>query len=192
MKRIFLVGLVVLAANGMVQAQKYRTALGVRVAKESVGLTVQQKILPKSTLEGLGMIGSREASGTLLFEQHFPIIFKGFNYYIGAGAHVGNLKDKGVFYGGDAILGLEMKLPIFRIVISGDIKPAFHANHEDWFELQRGFSVRYILVKEKKKKFRLFGLGADEDENSGGLFNRKKKEEPKRKFWIFGDEDKGE
>ncbi|WP_191906913.1 hypothetical protein [Adhaeribacter soli] len=182
-----MIGLIMMAGSNLVQAQKYRTALGVRIAKESVGLTVQQKILPKSTLEGLGMIGSREASGTLLFEQHFPIIFKGFNYYIGAGAHVGNLKDSGVFYGGDAILGLEMKLPIFRIVISGDIKPAFHANHEDWFELQRGFSVRYILVKEKKKKFRLFG-NSDEDEKSGGIFNRKKKkEEPKRSFWLFGD-----
>ena len=188
MKRILLIALFVWGTSLLATAQKYRTALGVRIAKESVGLTLQQRILPKSTLEGLGMVGSREASGTVLFEQHFPIIFKGLNYYVGGGAHVGNLKDSGVFYGGDAILGLEMKLPILRFVISGDLKPAFHANHEDWFELQRGFSIRYILVKEKKKKFSLFGNG-DDDGDSGGIFKRKKKEEPKKKFRFFGGDE---
>jgi hypothetical protein len=188
MKKFFLLGLLIWASSHFAVAQKYRTALGVRIAKESVGLTLQQRILPKSTIEGLGMIGSREASGTVLFEQHFPIIFKGLNYYIGAGAHIGNLKDSGVFYGGDAILGLEMKLPIMRFVISGDLKPAVHANHEDWFELQRGFSIRYILVKEKKKKFSLFGIGGDDDKDSGGIF-RKKKEEPKKKFRLFGKDE---
>src|SRR5690606_17873447 len=90
-------------------AQKYRTAAGVRFGGETVGFTVQQKILPKSTLEGIAMAGKREVSGTVLFEQHFPIITRGLNYYIGAGAHLGNLKDEGTFYGADGIIGLEAK-----------------------------------------------------------------------------------
>ena len=94
-------------AGSAVQAQKYRTALGVRASRNQVGLTAQQLILPKSTVELIASVGSDEYSGTALLEQHFPILGKGFNYYMGAGAHIGNKKDFGTFYGGDLIAGLE-------------------------------------------------------------------------------------
>src|SRR5687768_9466995 len=100
MKKIVL-GLVLMVAAGTEEAQKYRTALGVRASRNQVGLTVQQLVLPKSTIELIGSVGSDQYSGTALLEQHFPILSKGFNYYLGGGAHVGNLKDRGTFYGGD-------------------------------------------------------------------------------------------
>ncbi|HEX8506879.1 MAG TPA: hypothetical protein VF630_16055, partial [Hymenobacter sp.] len=53
------------------QAQKYRTAAGVRGGGGTYGLTVQQLVLPKTTLEGLGMLSPRERSVTLLGERHF-------------------------------------------------------------------------------------------------------------------------
>ncbi|UOQ75641.1 hypothetical protein MUN84_13265 [Hymenobacter sp. 5516J-16] len=78
-------------------AQKYRTAAGLRFSKNNYGLTVQQKVLEKTTLEGLALVGSREVSATLLAEQHFGILGPSLNYYFGAGGHLGNNKDTGGF-----------------------------------------------------------------------------------------------
>ncbi|WP_051359889.1 hypothetical protein [Adhaeribacter aquaticus] len=165
-------------------AQKYRTAAGIRIGKNDFGGTIQQKIMERNTLEGIVLAGTREVSGTALFEHHFPIMGKGFNWYLGAGAHVGHLKDAGGFYGGDVILGTEMKLPIFPILLSLDVKPAFHVNHEDWGRISGGFSIRYILVKEKREKRGLFGI-FDRSDNKSKKNKNKAKEEPK-KGNIFG------
>ena len=188
MKKL-LIGLIFLIAATSAEAQKYRTALGVRASRNQVGLTLQQLILPKTTIEAIGSVGSDEFSGTALLEQHFPILGKGFNYYMGLGAHIGNKKDFGTFYGGDLLAGLELKTPLLPFTISGDIKPAFHVNHEDWFTFGGAISVRYILVKEKKKKksFKLFG-DDDDKEDSGGIFGPKKETGTKKKFNLFSND----
>jgi hypothetical protein len=194
MKKYLLIFLMVLASLGA-SAQKYRTAIGARIDRNDFGVTLQQKILEKSTLEGIFAVGSREVAGTALFEQHFPLLSKGFNYYLGGGAHVGTLKDHGAFFGGDLILGTELKLPIFPLLFSFDIKPAVHVHHEDWFDFASGFSLRYILVKEKKekKKFGIFGGRGDDDDRDRrpGIFGRdeddrsrkrnKRKNEPQKR-----------
>jgi hypothetical protein len=169
-----------------VKAQKYITAAGVRISQDQIGLTIQQRTFPKTTIEGIGSVGSREYSGTVLIEQHFPIISKGLNYYLGGGGHIGKIKDRGTFYGGDLILGAEFKIPFLPVTISGDLKPAFHTNHDDWFNLGSGFSLRAILIKEKKKKFKLFGNSTDDDDDSGGIFGSKKKTKSKTKSGWFG------
>ncbi|CAN5802222.1 hypothetical protein BH24BAC1_BH24BAC1_16370 [soil metagenome] len=171
--KILLFFLVLAGLSPTAVAQKYRTAAGVRIGKSDYGLTVQQKLFERTTIEGLAGFGEREARATVLLEQHFPIIGKPFNYYLGAGAHMGTLKEYGGFYGVDAIAGVEMKLPLFPLVASVDIKPAFHVNHENWVSLQGGFSVRYILVKEKRQERRIMGIFG-------------KKEEPKKSAWPFG------
>lgn len=199
MKKYLLVILLVMASLGA-SAQKYRTAIGARIDRNDFGVTLQQKILERSTLEGIVAVGSREAAGTVLFEQHFPLLGKGFNYYVGGGAHVGTLKDHGTFAGGDLILGTELKLPIFPLLFSFDIKPAVHVGHEDWFDFASGFSLRYILIKEKKEKKR-FGIfkGRDEEDDRGrnrrpGIFGgddddrsrkkNKRKNEPQKRGWF--------
>lgn len=167
------------------QAQKYRTAAGIRIGRNDFGLTAQQKVLKQTTLEGIVSFSGREVSATGLIEQHFPVLGKGFNVYLGAGAHVGHLKDNGAFYGGDLLAGAELKVPIIPFVISLDLKPAFHLNHEEWGGVGGGFSIRYILVKEKKEKKKLFGIfnrkdddqdnrrrKKDKDKKSGGWFRR--------------------
>ncbi|MBB6609756.1 hypothetical protein H7F15_01785 [Pontibacter sp. Tf4] len=146
-------------------AQKYRTALGPRFESDKIGLSLQQKLHERGTLEVIGALGEREYSGTALYEWHFPLLGERFNYYIGAGAHLGNLKDKGVFTGADAILGLEYKVNGLPFLLSADIKPAFHLNHEDWVGLSSGVSVRYVLVKEKKKKKSIWPFGNKDDDN---------------------------
>lgn len=170
-------------------AQKYRTNVGARIGRNDFGISLQQKILEEVTLQGIAGLGTRETDFTFLVEKHFPLLGKAFNYYLGAGAHVGSLKDYGGFYGADVILGTELKMPLFPLVLSLDIKPAIHANHSDWFAFDGGFTIRYILVKEKveKKRFGIFGGGnRDDDRRDRNRRNRKgKNEEPKRRLFEF-------
>ena len=153
------------------RAQKYRTAAGLRLGAGNYGLTIQQKILEKTTLEGLGLVGTREVSGGLLLEQHFRILGPSLNYYFGAGAHLGNHKDDGVFTGLDAIAGVEYKVPITRLVVSADFKPSVEFGAGDWARFPTAISVRYIFIKDRNHG--VFGTG---------LFDgRKKKKKDKEK-----------
>lgn len=179
--KVFLVVLLLCISGsfGEVYAQKYVTALGGRLAKNDFGLTLQQKVLPKTTLEALAVVRQREVAATVLAEQHFPVLGRRFNYYVGGGAHLGAMKDFGATYGLDGIMGLEFSL--YPVNISADLKPSVHIRHENWFDLSTGISVRYILVKEKKKKFRLFGKEKDSGKDGFRFFNRARKEEEEKK-----------
>jgi hypothetical protein len=152
------------------QAQKYRTGAGVRGGGGTYGLTVQQLVLPKTTLEGLGMLSPRERSVTLLGERHFGILGPSLNYYFGAGGHFGTHKDDGNFWGFDGIVGAEYKIPFARVVLSLDFKPTVEFHSDDWNRFPTAFSVRYILLKQKnagvqglfeKIKTKIKGLGSD-------------------------------
>ncbi|RSK49500.1 hypothetical protein [Hymenobacter rigui] len=157
--------LAALAGTGAVvapaaQAQKYHTAAGLRLGKNNYGLTVQQKIFEKTTLEGLGLVGSRELSATVLAERHFGILGPSLNYYFGAGGHLGKNKDTGGFGGFDALAGLEYKVAFVPIVLSLDFKPTVEINSDDWARFPTAFSIRYVLIKDKSSVFDgLFGDG---------------------------------
>ncbi|UOQ54393.1 hypothetical protein [Hymenobacter cellulosivorans] len=154
------------------QAQKYRTAAGLRLGAGNYGITVQQKILDKVTLEGIGIVGNREFSGTVLAERHFGILGPSLNYYLGAGGHLGNHKDDGAFGGFDGIIGAEYKVAFVPVVLSFDFKPSVEFNSADWARFPTAFSVRYVFVKEKKTGLFDGILGGDKD---------KKKDKPKKK-----------
>lgn len=150
MKKLFLLGLgLSLLSAAPAAAQRYKTAAGVRIGGDEFGLTVQQKILERTTLEGLVMAAPRQVTVTALAEQHFPMLGQRFNYYVGGGLHAGHLKDYGAIYGLDAIGGIEYKVNGLPFLFSADLKPAFHIKHEEWFNLGGAFSIRYVLVKEK-------------------------------------------
>ncbi|WP_187261171.1 hypothetical protein [Pontibacter beigongshangensis] len=189
MKKSFWIGLLLIGAAYVSQAQVYRTAAGIRLDGERLGLTVQQRVFEKSTIEGIFAVGTRDVSATGLYEWHRPILGRRLNYYVGAGGHIGHLKDHGTFTGLDAILGVEYKVNGLPILLSADIKPAFHINHEDWVALSTGISIRYVILPEKKKKKSLWPFGNKEEdtkknknqkqeEKSGLLDIFKKKEEP--------------
>lgn len=131
-------------------AQKYRTAAGLRSDGNNYGLTIQQAVLPKTTLEGLAMLAPRERSATLLAQRHFGILGPSLNYYLGAGAHVGRHKDDGAFWGFDGIIGAEYKIAFLPFVLSLDFKPTIEYGSADWNRFPTAFSVRYILVKKRK------------------------------------------
>ena len=152
--------LLVLLATGLASpaaAQKYRTAAGARSGGGSYGLTVQQLVLPKTTLEGLGMLAPRERSATLLAERHFGILGPSLNYYFGAGAHFGRHREDGTFWGFDGIVGVEYKVAFFPVVVALDFKPTVEFGLTDWNRFPTAFSVRYIILKQRKSGiFHLF------------------------------------
>lgn len=194
MKKIFITLLLATGIATASQAQKYRTAAGIRLGGDQFGATVQQRIAEKSTLEGIALVGSREYSGTVLYQRHWPFLGKRFNYYLGGGGHIGNLKDYGVFTGLDAIVGVEYKINGLPLLLSADVKPALHFNHEDWVNLATGISIRYVLVPEKKVKKSIWPFNKKEEEpqsKSAWPFGKKKEPEPpkKKKIWPFGKEE---
>ncbi len=133
-------------------AQKYGTSAGIRFGDKRFGVSVRQQMLKRTTAELMFEFSPDEIQGTILPKYHFPILGKGLNLFVGAGAHVGSLKDFGVTYGVDAMVGLEMKLPVLPITISADFKPGYHFRHEDWFELPGAVSVHYIISKDTREK----------------------------------------
>lgn len=133
-------------------AQKYSTAVGLRMGNGRYGITAKQRIFRSLAAEGIVSVGNREVVGTVLLQKHFPLLGRGFNMYIGGGAHLGGLKDYGPIMGVDAMVGLEMKVPFLPLTASVDFKPAYHIIHEDWFDLNTAVSVRYIVGKDKKKQ----------------------------------------
>lgn len=182
-KRLLLIVCLLCGISVVSQAQKYRTAAGVRIESDRFGVTLQQKLHERGTLEAIATVGSRDYSVTGLYERHYPLLGKRFNYYLGAGAHIGNLKDRGVFTGGDVILGVEYKVNGLPFLLSADVKPAFHINHDDWIQLSSGISVRYVLIKEKKEKKSLWPFGKQDDKK------RKKQNDKPGIFDIFKNKD---
>ena len=174
-KRLLFIFCLVCGISVAGHAQKYRTAAGVRIESDRFGLTLQQKLHEQGTIEGILAVGSREVSGTALYEWHRPLLGKRFNYYLGAGGHIGNLKDHGVFTGVDAILGIEYKVNGLPFLLSADVKPAVHINHEDWVHLSSGVSVRYVILKEKKVKKSIWPFGRKDDKKGK---KRRQEEKP--------------
>jgi hypothetical protein len=166
-------------------AQKYRTAVGLRLGKDNYGLTVQQKIFDKTTLEGLALVAPREVSGTLLAERHFGILGPSLNYYFGAGGHLGNNKDTGAFGGFDGLAGVEYKTAFFPFVLSFDVKPTVEIHSADWARFPVAFSLRYVLIKEKRTGLfnGLFGSGKDNDKPKKE--KKQSSEAPRRGLFDF-------
>ncbi|MCR5887868.1 hypothetical protein LRS06_08765 [Hymenobacter sp. J193] len=165
--------LVWLLAPQGAQAQKYRTAGGIRYSSGSLGLTVQQKILEKATLEGIALASSRELSATVLAERHFPVLGPSLNYYLGAGGHLGTHKDNGGFGGFDGIIGVEYKVAFTRLLLSADFKPSVEFGGEDWARFPVGFSLRYVIIQDKSSG--LFGVfGSDKDKKKSKSKDKKK------------------
>lgn len=175
-------GLLALSSQ-VVFAQKYITAAGLRLGKENFGITIQQRIAPKGTLEAIGIIRNREVSATLLAEHHFGLLGRSLNYYAGGGGHLGVQKDHGGFGGVDGILGLEYKVAFVPLALSLDIKPSVEiSNADDWFRVPTAFSIRYVFIKEKNKG--LFG-GLFGDDDKKNKRKKKDKDSPRRGLFDF-------
>lgn len=151
-------------------AQRYGTALGLRFGNSeisrTVGLTLQQRVLDRVTLEGIIQSDfSRNTTFSLLAQKHSPIISKRFNLYYGAGIAFGKeesfVKDSGtneiIHTYGNSTIGVDMiggiELTIVGAVISLDYKPNINlTGREEFYRGQIGISARTVLVKSKEQK----------------------------------------
>ena len=148
---------ILLLVSSETHAQKnYNTSVGVRLGP-SYGFSIKHFFAEKVAFEGL--VTSRYLGGikglpsnayghwsstpgvnvTALFEWHFPIgKVQGFNWFIGAGAHVGvwggysshphfnNENRPYVLTGLDAVGGVEYTFAKIPLTLQVDIKPSFH------------------------------------------------------------------
>tara|TARA_R110002020_G_scaffold416295_1_gene625600 strand:- start:1330 stop:1935 length:606 start_codon:yes stop_codon:yes gene_type:complete len=168
--RLPLLFFLLFASMSISQAQRYGTAVGLRLGNNNqyrtVGFTAQQRISKRVSIEAILQSDfNLNTTFSALVEKHHPIIFKRFNYYYGAGASFGveesYIKDeesKQVLHtygnttvGADLIGGLE--LTILNTVISVDYKPNINLiGREEFFRGQVGISARMVLVKSKEQK----------------------------------------
>jgi hypothetical protein len=123
-------GLLSLLVAHSAVAQKYNTAAGVRLGGGNYGITLQQRVASRITIEGIAGLREREYSGTVLGEYHFGILGPSLNYYFGAGGHLGNNKDTGGFGGFDGLVGVEYKVAFLPVVLSFDFKPSYEINSD--------------------------------------------------------------
>ena len=143
-------------------SQKYKTAAGVRF-DNGFNLTVQQYIKNGWTAEGIlhtPLIGN-DMGFTLLAEKHHKILFRGTNFYTGAGAHyywqsnanreAGTIQKN--VYGLTGIAGIEIALG--RINLAVDWKPELHLGGDQVHPFEwngASISARYIIEKRERKK----------------------------------------
>ncbi len=176
---ILIICVIALSHYGYTQA--YMTSAGLRAGTDW-GLTVQQRISKSATLEGIvqSSLKREEVMVTLLAEQHYPVLFRGFNIYFGGGFHKGWLSqtsdNESVLSKTEDPFGISLvggaEITLGRINISYDFKPSLNIKGgEQALYPQTGISVRYAIldnkvykdmVKKKKKKKR-----AEE----GGIFS---------------------
>jgi len=149
--RFFRLGglLLLLALGQRAAAQKYNTALGARLGGGNYGITLQQRVASRITIEGIAGLGEREYSGTVLGQYHFGILGPSLNYYFGAGGHLGHNKDTGNFGGFDGLVGVEYKVAFLPVVLSFDFKPTLEINSDDYARFPTAFSIRYVLFKRR-------------------------------------------
>ena len=147
-----------LFATVFLSAQSYNTTLGLRMGTDW-GLTVQQRILKRITIEGIIQSSARrdEAVISLLLEKHMPVLTRRFNIYYGAGLHKGWIEQP--LRAEDAIpnpFGLSLiaggEMTLLRLNLSYDIKPVINfTGGTSSMYFQSGISIRYVLNKKKKQ-----------------------------------------
>lgn len=136
-------------------AQQYKTAAGVRLGQD-IGLTVQQYIGNKMTVEGL--LTSAKYTETVnvsaILEKHLNLLSRRINVYAGVGPHFGFKNTNKIGYdnviGASFVLGGELTMK--NLNFSLDYKPTLNISKGDLQPKSNpywGLSIRYVLVKRE-------------------------------------------
>ncbi len=151
-KNILVLFLLIVSLSG--EAQLYKTTWGVRLDDNQFGLSLTQKIAKKITIEAFSDFDESELRFGANARFHSKILGRRLNWYRGVGAIGGLLKPNISFWGASAVVGADYKFMLFPIVVSFDVNPVFYLSqsHPKWWSMQTVFSLKYVLVKEPKKK----------------------------------------
>jgi len=191
MYRNSLLLLIFLSLPILASAQRYGTAVGIRLGNNdygrTLGISAQQRILDKISLEGILQSDfNLNTTLSLLLEKHNPIISKRFNYYYGAGVSFGReastFKDEVnkelVQTYGNSTLGVDLiggvELTVANTVISLDYKPNVNiSGRNEFYRGQVGISARIVLVKSKEQKKKQRQRQREKNKKSGDTFGQK-------------------
>ena len=132
-------------------AQSYITSLGLRAGTE-IGITIQQRLFKRNTLELILETNRYRWCTTALIENHNRFIGKRVNFYTGAGGHYGEERAYGKYYGVTPIVGIEAT--IAGLTISWDYKPSINLFGGSTYVFHdSGLSIRHVIIKQPKKHF---------------------------------------
>ena len=159
MKKILFLSLLAgIAGLGSLQAQEYKTAVGVRLSSAGANvnnsISIKQFLTGKTAVEVLFSFDDPVALGAL-FEQHKPLASSGLSYYYGAGGYLSfvktydpaknrNISDPN--FGAMGVIGLDYKFGNVPLNLSLDWKPELNIVKDINFEPSAiGFTARFTF-----------------------------------------------
>lgn len=143
-----------------VNAQDYKTALGVRLsssnAMQNNSVSFKQFITDRTAIEALFTFGDPLALGALL-EFHKPLNAAGLTYFYGGGGYISFVKTVSTAtlkektepnFGAQGVIGLDYKFSNIPLNISLDWKPELNIVNDINFEPAAiGFTARFTFGK---------------------------------------------
>jgi hypothetical protein len=156
MKKSFFIIAIVLTLGFTLNAQDYKTSLGLR-AGVPYGLTIKHFISETNAVEGILASNYGGFVATALFEnEHWTGHYPGLNWYWGVGAHIGfwdaganrylNSTYTGSVIGLDGVLGLEYTFDEIPLNLSLDILPSVNLiGSTGWGGINGALSIRYVF-----------------------------------------------
>lgn len=147
MKHLIIVCAVLLLSWGtQLSAQEdYQHGIGLRAGNLS-GVTYKHFFTFPHAIEGIvgfNFENGRLATLTGLYEYHIFINYQ-LNAFFGGGITLGANADEFRLLG-EAIAGIEYRIPNFPLSFSLDLKPSFHIFDSRFFFNEYALTVRYIL-----------------------------------------------
>jgi hypothetical protein len=161
MKKIKLIISLIFLLSQITMCQSYRTAVGIRLGTGAgAELSVQQKVAKYSTIEGIFQPSFKDniSSLDLIYKQHYKILVKRVNIYLGVGLHkdwrpTNHQSEKKADAGFVGIIGGEVTLK--KMNVSWDYKPSINVlKGENHLAHQSAITLRLIIVKQRKKKIK--------------------------------------
>ena len=151
MRRLVLTIALALLVSAGVGAQDYNWAVGVRLGDDMGGISVKRSIGAHDKIEGiLAFPYWHGVNLTALYQRYIPI--ETFQFYYGAGGHIGNWRHKNdgesknySFLGVDCIVGIEFTLlRSIPLSLSIDYKPSYNfTGHSGFNSSGGGIGLRY-------------------------------------------------
>lgn len=146
-------------------AQKYNTVGGIRFG-EDLGITFAQRLANKTTAELLIQPGTlnRKTFTSLSIKQHYGLLSKRFNFFMGGGAFIGNAKTSETTYSNTGVVfPMGAEVTFGHLNLSFDYMPMALLKRDEsqtWFSSTSGISLRYVFWKRESSMRKFFkGIG---------------------------------